>query len=227
MQQGFDRFRHRRWSLCVLDQASPEQRHRFVQTHVHTSGDRLLQMVLLVGSQFERAGEDELAPSGWVGLGEGIAPVLDARPQPIAPLEDRRTLTCLEHRGPGRRGVLRLAIETRKEGGGGRADLGKDLGVPVGEVGRAGSESLSEDVDQMFGPNAVEATIEARVRRAAFAFWATPIMPSESTTRWCSQSGSASPRRLRPTVHEAQVPKVHQLAVPGWSSDVSPAARSE
>ena len=42
-----------------------------------------------------------------------------------------------------------------------------------------------------------------------------PIMPSERTTRWCSQSGSASPRRFRPTVHEAQVPNVHQLAVSG------------
>ena len=85
--------------------------------------------------------------------------MLEARLQPIAPLEDRRTVTRPERRGPGRRRVLRIAPATRKKGGGGRGDLGKDLGVPIGEVGRAGAESLSEDVDQMFGPNPVVTAI--------------------------------------------------------------------
>ena len=184
-------------------------------------------MVLFMSSQFEGPGENELAPSGWVRLGEGVAPVLEARLQPIAPLEDRRTVTRPERRGPGRRRVLRIAAATRKKGGGGRGDLGKDLGVPIGEVGRAGRRialgGCRSDVrTQCSGNRHLGLVAEGGV-----CFLRGPHHAVRENHSMVQPVGQCLPRRLRPTVHEAQVPKVHQLAVPGWSRDVSSAARSE
>ncbi len=163
VEDGIDRLPDGGWTGLLLDQPLLEQLERRVEPHVHAPGDRPLEVVLFVGTELEGSGQDELAAPSGVGLRDGVAPVGEARPQPVDPFEFRYAVARLEYLAARRLGGVGLAAEALDEGGGSRGDLGEYLGVPFREVGGAGPEELAHHVADVLGPDPAEPAVEPLV----------------------------------------------------------------
>ena len=142
---------------ALRNQALSVEGSTLVDPHVHAAGDRPLEVVLLVRSELERAGQDELAPDGRIRLLHGVAPEREPGAQAIDPFERGRTLAELEHSGAGRGVIDRLGFVAGNEGRCRRCDLGEHLGVAVGEVHGAGTQELTHDRNDVIRSNEVKA----------------------------------------------------------------------
>ena len=160
VQQGIDRFLDRRGRGQPGHETTLELIERLVQTHVHASGDGTLKVMLLVRTQFEGARQDELAAPDRVRLGQGVAPVGESHPQPVDPFELGCPFARPEHLDPECMEVVGVPLEAFDEHGGGRRDLGEDLGVPVREIGGAGSEEVADELGEVLWPDAVDPEVE-------------------------------------------------------------------
>ena len=151
--------RRRKPSECpaLRNQALSVEGSALVDPHVHAAGDRSLQVMLLVRSELQRAGQDQLAPRGRGLLFHGVAPEREPGAEAIDTFERGCTDAQLEHSGTGGGFIDRLGFIAGNEGRCRRCDLGEHLGVAVGEIHGAGTQELTDDSNDVIRGDEVEA----------------------------------------------------------------------